>query len=201
MNYPRLSPDGKRLAVARRDPQSRTWDIYVIDLARGASSRLTFDPGDDRFPVWSPDGSHIAWRANRDGTFQIYQKLASGVGPEELLLKADVSIIPTVGRRMAASSFTLGLIRKRDMICGCCRSLETASPRCFCRRRSARPLGVSRPTDAGSLTPQTIREDSRCTCRPFPLRVASGRFRPVAANSRGGGAMARSCTTFPLTGS
>ena len=92
--YPRLAPDGKRVAVLRRDPQTRTWDIYVIDLARGAGSRLTFDPGDDRNPIWSSDGSRIAWSAKRDGAYQIYQKLASGVGPEELLLKADVSIIP-----------------------------------------------------------------------------------------------------------
>ncbi len=90
--YLRLSPDGKRAAVVRTDPQSRSRDIYVIDLARGASSRLTFDPGDDRFPVWSPDGNRIAWRAHRDVGFQIYQKLASGVGQEELLLKDDVSI-------------------------------------------------------------------------------------------------------------
>lgn len=90
--YPRLSPDGKRVAVARRDPQSQNWDIYVIDLARGASSRLTFDPGDDRYPVWSPDDSHIAWSANRDGAFQIYQKLANGVGQEELLRNEDVRI-------------------------------------------------------------------------------------------------------------
>ncbi|MFN0111756.1 MAG: protein kinase domain-containing protein [Blastocatellia bacterium] len=93
--YPRLSPDGKRVAVGRRDPQSRTRDIYVIDLAQGGSTRLTFDPGDDRHQVWSPDGSRIAWRAHRDGAFQIYQKLASGVGPEELLLKEDVLVGPT----------------------------------------------------------------------------------------------------------
>src|SRR5262249_680284 len=59
--------------------------------------RLTFDPGEDRYPVWSPDGSRIAWRANRDGAFQIYQKLASGDGQEELLLKADVPIAPASG--------------------------------------------------------------------------------------------------------
>ncbi len=94
-DYPRLSPDGKRVAVVRSDPQTRTSDIYVIDLARGASSRLTFDPGEDRYPVWSPDGNRIAWSANRDGAFQIYQKLASGVGQEELLLKADVPITPS----------------------------------------------------------------------------------------------------------
>ncbi|HEX4950572.1 MAG TPA: protein kinase, partial [Blastocatellia bacterium] len=90
--YPRLAPDGKRVAVVRYDPQIRSRDIYVIDLARGAGSRLTFDPGNDQFPIWSPDGSRIAWSANRDGAFQIYQKLASGVGQEELLLKADVAI-------------------------------------------------------------------------------------------------------------
>jgi Tol biopolymer transport system component len=92
---PRLSPDGKQVAVTRRDSQTRTWDIYVIDLARGASSRLTFDPDEDRYPVWSPDGSRIAWEAKRDGAYQIYQKLASGVGQEELLRKADVFIAPT----------------------------------------------------------------------------------------------------------
>ena len=91
---PRLSPDGKRVAVARRDPQTRTRDIYVIDIARGASSRLTFDPGQDHNPVWSPDGSRIAWYANRDGAFQIYQKPASGVGQEELLLQTDRLIAP-----------------------------------------------------------------------------------------------------------
>jgi eukaryotic-like serine/threonine-protein kinase len=91
---PRLSPDGKRVAVARRDPQTRTWDIYMIDLARGVGSRLTFDPGDDRFPGWSPDGNRIVWRANRGGAFQLYQKLASGVGPEELLYKEDFPLAP-----------------------------------------------------------------------------------------------------------
>jgi eukaryotic-like serine/threonine-protein kinase len=92
--YPRLSPGGKHLTVARRDAQARTRDIYVIDLARGAGSRLTFDPGDDYNAIWSPDGSRIAWRANRDGAFQLYQKQASGVGTEELLLKSEDSISP-----------------------------------------------------------------------------------------------------------
>ena len=87
---PQLSPDGKRVAVARQDPQTQNRDIYVIDLARGVSSRLTFYPGDDLGPIWSPDGSRIAWRSGRDGAFQVYQKLASGVGPEEVLVKDNV---------------------------------------------------------------------------------------------------------------
>jgi len=92
--WPRLSPDGKRVAVARRDPRSKTYDIYVIDLARGVSSRITVGPANNSFPIWSPDGTRIAWSSNREGAFQIYQKLASGVGQEELLLKSDVVINP-----------------------------------------------------------------------------------------------------------
>ncbi|MFN0122243.1 MAG: winged helix-turn-helix domain-containing protein [Blastocatellia bacterium] len=108
---PRLSPDGKQVAVARRDPQSLSRDIYVLDLARGVSSRLTFDPGDDRWPFWSPNGSHIAWGAKRDGSYHIYQRLANGVGPEELLLKADVSTYPASwsadGRFLLCTRFDL----------------------------------------------------------------------------------------------
>jgi Tol biopolymer transport system component len=92
---PKLSPDGKRVAVGRRDPQTRNRDIYVIDIARGLSSRLTFDPGEDRYPVWSSDGSRIAWSANRDGAWQIYQKLSSGVGQEDVLLTDSVFIAAT----------------------------------------------------------------------------------------------------------
>ena len=92
---PRLLPDGKQVAVDRRDLQTGNEDIYVIDLGRGTSSRLTSDPGSDTRPIWSPDGSRIAWSSNRNGSFQIYQKLASGVGQEELLLKSEIPSLPT----------------------------------------------------------------------------------------------------------
>jgi serine/threonine protein kinase len=90
----RRSPDGKRVAVARGDPKKGSRDIYVMDITRGTSSRLTFDPGDDLYPVWSPDGSRIAWASNREGVFSIYQKLASGLGNDELLLKMDDPVRP-----------------------------------------------------------------------------------------------------------
>jgi len=92
----KMSPDGKRVAVSKVDPKTRTRDIYVIDIARNTSSRLTFDPGEDQFPIWSRDGNRIAWNSNRDGgTTAIYQKLASGVGEDELLLKSDAPISPS----------------------------------------------------------------------------------------------------------
>jgi Tol biopolymer transport system component len=93
-NHPRLSPDGKRVVVARMEARTRRTDIYVIDLARGTDSRLTFDPADDTLPSWSHDGNRIVWASNRTGTFQLYQKLASGVGQDELLLQSDAPLLP-----------------------------------------------------------------------------------------------------------
>ncbi|HSB09430.1 MAG TPA: protein kinase [Blastocatellia bacterium] len=92
---PSISPDGKRLAVSRFDRRIGNSDIYVVDLVRGTSSRLTLDPAADNWPVWSPDGTHIAWGSNRSGAYQIYQKLASGAGDEEQLLKSNKVINPT----------------------------------------------------------------------------------------------------------
>jgi Tol biopolymer transport system component len=84
-----LSPDEKRVAMAREDLQTRTDDIWLLDLARGADSRFTFDPATDHAPVWAPDGSRIVWNSNREGLANLYQKASSGAGQDELLLKAD----------------------------------------------------------------------------------------------------------------
>ncbi|HEV1285240.1 MAG TPA: protein kinase [Bryobacteraceae bacterium] len=85
---PALSPDGKRLAVGRLDPATNTRDIWVLDLVRGVSSRLTFDKADDMNPVWSPDGSRIAFSSDRRGKRDIYWKAATGAGADELLLES-----------------------------------------------------------------------------------------------------------------
>ena len=87
-NYtqPNLSPDDSKLAVAIRDPQTKTRDIWIFDLKRGTKTRLTFDPADDFNPVWSPDGTRIAFTSDRAGQRDIYVKPADGSGQEELLL-------------------------------------------------------------------------------------------------------------------
>jgi Tol biopolymer transport system component len=85
---PALSPDEKRLAVSRVDLQTKTRDIWLYDLTRGTSSRLTFDPAEDMNPTWSPDGSRIAFTSERKGQRDIYQKLASGTGEDELLFQS-----------------------------------------------------------------------------------------------------------------
>jgi Tol biopolymer transport system component len=77
------------------DPQIRNIDIWLFDLARGASTRFNVHSALDLSAVWSPDGRRIAFRSNREGAFHLYQKEASGAGQEELLLKTAANKCPT----------------------------------------------------------------------------------------------------------
>jgi eukaryotic-like serine/threonine-protein kinase len=90
----RLSPDGSRLAEDVLDSQSRNVNLWVVELARGVRTRFTFGQA-DFFPVWSPDGSRIAFASNRKGTNDIYIKDASGAGTEEPLLESEAAKNPT----------------------------------------------------------------------------------------------------------
>jgi Tol biopolymer transport system component len=85
---PALSPDERQLAVSRRDPRTKTRDIWVLDMAHGRGRRLTFDPADDFGPVFSPDAKWIAFGSERLGKRDLYRKLASGSGEDELLIES-----------------------------------------------------------------------------------------------------------------
>ncbi|HVG30478.1 MAG TPA: protein kinase [Pyrinomonadaceae bacterium] len=85
---PWQSPDGKRIVFGRTDLQSP--DLWQLDLERGTTTRFTFDAAADACPVWSSDGSRVFFSSNRGGNiFSLYQKIASGAGGDELLLKTD----------------------------------------------------------------------------------------------------------------
>jgi serine/threonine protein kinase len=84
----RLAPNGKRIAMDRTDSQSGNVDVWVLDLVRGVTSRLTFDPALDNLPIWSPDGARILFPSRRNGSFfDLFLKDASGAGSEEVLIK------------------------------------------------------------------------------------------------------------------
>jgi Tol biopolymer transport system component len=79
-----LSPDGTRIVFA----EGISPDIWMFDLERGARTRLTSDPQVDHNPIWSPDGSVIAFDSHRNGSREIYEKRADGAAPERMVLDA-----------------------------------------------------------------------------------------------------------------
>jgi Tol biopolymer transport system component len=82
----KVSPDGSRAVVAQRDPrQPDNEDLWIVDLTSGTSTRLTFQPGFDGQPVWSPDGRFVAWMGFHDNQMGLYRKAADGSGTDELL--------------------------------------------------------------------------------------------------------------------
>jgi Tol biopolymer transport system component len=84
-----ISPDGKRIAVERADPETQNRDIWLLEVASGKSTRFTSDPGWDAFPTWSPDGSRIIFTSNRGEVYDLYQKASNGTGIEELFYKSS----------------------------------------------------------------------------------------------------------------
>ena len=91
---PALSADGRRLAVCRDDPQTATPDIWIADLVRGNFSRFAFHPRWEVYPVWSPDGTRIAFGSDRTPPTQLYVKPTAG-GAEERVLDTTYDAYPT----------------------------------------------------------------------------------------------------------
>src|SRR6185503_2690782 len=83
-----LSPDGGRLAVSVADSSAAPRDLWIYDVVRNLRTRFTFGDGNKSYPVWSPDGTRIAFAWNRDGSEDIYQKSSDGTGIDELLMQA-----------------------------------------------------------------------------------------------------------------
>ena len=85
----RISPDGKRLAVSMGDPQA---DIWVLDLARGSRTQLTFGGATHLEPSWSADGQRVVYSRQNGATVMagtsICARLASGGGQEEILMES-----------------------------------------------------------------------------------------------------------------
>ena len=70
--YVSLSPDGSRLAVSQVDPQTTKLDLWMHDLRRGVSERLTSDPVGAFFPVWTPDASRVLYASAREGPWHLF---------------------------------------------------------------------------------------------------------------------------------
>jgi Tol biopolymer transport system component len=84
-NWPRLSPDGKRMARQIVDPVRGNPDIWVEDLGDGSLVRVTTATGADVLPVWSPDGRRLAYGSGALKERRLSIAAADGTGvPQEL---------------------------------------------------------------------------------------------------------------------
>ena len=85
-----LSPDGTRVAVERVTGSAGS-DLWLLETSSGGKAwRFTFDPGGESSPVWSSDGSRIAYTSTRAGA-NLYQKLSNGAGNEDPLFNSTES--------------------------------------------------------------------------------------------------------------
>ena len=96
---PRLSPDQARVAFNTPILTDQDPDIWFVDLARGAMTRRTFDPGGNTAPTWSPDGSRFVFNSSRGATTpnQLFARAADGSGGDEPLYSGTVGefLIPS----------------------------------------------------------------------------------------------------------
>jgi len=84
---PRLSPDGTKVAVEIFAGAQGIGDIWIFDLTRGTSTRLTFGPYSQGNPVWSADGKTIFYSSGAGAPY-IVAKAADGSTPERIVLES-----------------------------------------------------------------------------------------------------------------
>ena len=84
--FPRLSPDGRRVAMAIAEQETQIW---LYDLSREALTRFTFEGNTNLIPVWTPDGKRIAFQSNKEGPPNLFWQLADGSGGLERLTTSE----------------------------------------------------------------------------------------------------------------
>ncbi len=126
---PRFSPDGSRLAVARSEAGSPFRDIWVFDLTRGSRLRLTAADSDEVGVTWSSDGKWLMFSSDRRGERDIFKRLASGDGVDELVFESEISksvnawspdgrfvVYDTGGRGLTSDLYILPLTERRPRL-------------------------------------------------------------------------------------
>ena len=84
----RLSPDGRRAAIELADERYGTRDIWLLDTGTNALTRLTADSATDWRPVFSPDGTTVAFASDRAGASTVFRTAADGSGRETVVYRS-----------------------------------------------------------------------------------------------------------------
>ncbi len=86
LRYPAVSPDGKQIAFGYEG------DIYLVPAEGGKARQLTTNPAYDARPVWSPDGSRIAFMSDREGSRDIYVVSVEGGAAKRVTTRSGAEI-------------------------------------------------------------------------------------------------------------
>ena len=110
-SFPRLSPDGRRIAVTIGAGDRR--DVWLDDIASGTLTRLTSDGSTNERPEWTPDGTRVLYRSDRGARTGIYSRPADlSAEPTQLNLGGHFDVYEAVmspdSRYVAFQLDTLG---------------------------------------------------------------------------------------------
>ncbi len=92
--FPRISPDGSRVAFAVYDNGINKDQIWIGDVARGTQTRLTAGPGENVVAIWSPDGARIVFSSDRSHQDDLIVRASSGSTADEALSNEPGQKIP-----------------------------------------------------------------------------------------------------------
>jgi serine/threonine-protein kinase len=84
--YVRLSPDGERAAVDIADEEA---DIWIWHIGRETLTRLTLEPSQETYPVWTADGQRVIFNSDRAGLLNLFWQPADGTGTVERLIESQ----------------------------------------------------------------------------------------------------------------
>jgi eukaryotic-like serine/threonine-protein kinase len=92
-----IAPDGRTIVLARSDERGNASNLWRIDVSRQTASRLTFGPGREVDPVWSRDGTRVAYASRRGGQAMqsILAMSVAGDGKTEQLVEGAFDARPT----------------------------------------------------------------------------------------------------------
>jgi Tol biopolymer transport system component len=99
----RISPDATRVVIDRADNPRGGRSVWLVDIATGRQSRVTFGESDDWQPIWSRDGERILFGSYRNGPLDLYQRPANGATPDAVLVESDVQKEPSDWSRDGAT--------------------------------------------------------------------------------------------------
>ena len=193
--HPRISPDGRQLAIEIEGPNH---DFYTYDFARAVLTKMTTD-GESHWPVWSPDGAHVAYRSGHMGTYRMWRMPADRSGASEQVVATGLSQNAESwspdGHSIAYTAMDggAGLAHHGDVARG---------PRVAVVRRhqgACRFAQVLARRPLARVLFERVRHEPRRTSRRFRGRARRSRYRAMVEPIRSGAAAAENCTSATAT--